>query len=89
MDYKGEFRPGMMYGVFDTADSLWLGDDSGPKFEEYMICRVAAQVYEMQVLGTDLAGRFEAREFVPGRLHKKDELPTKMGTLQALKRIGG
>jgi hypothetical protein len=77
-----------LYGVLDTKDNVWLGDEFGPKrFDDFVVARIAAQVAEMQVFGTDLACRFEARP-IPGDSYKKrDDMPTRMGAEEALNRV--
>ena len=80
----------MTYAILDTADNCWLGDDSGPKtFDDFMLARVAAQVWETQVYGTDLGARYKAVEYLPAALRLKDHVETKMNTLKALQRIEG
>lgn len=76
------------FGVYDTKDNCWLGDENGPKvFENYLVARVASQVYAMQSFGTDLVCRYKAMPIPEGINKKKDEVPTKMDTLQALTRL--
>jgi hypothetical protein len=78
------------WGVWDTVDHLWMGGDQGPiVLESRELARVAAQVVEFQVLGTDLGGRFVARELPEGTFRLRDKVKTKRGTLEALLLIEG
>ena len=80
----------MKYGILDTQDNTWLGDDGGPKlFDKFWTARIAAQVWEMQCFGTDQGARFKAQEFEMGQLHKKDEIPIRMSGAKAIQRIEG
>lgn len=77
-----------MYGIYDTQDSCWLGDEHGPKlFEDFLVARVAAQVLDER-LG-NRPGRSKAREYGGGANRLRDEVQTKMSTLDALQRIEG
>jgi len=77
-----------LYGVFDTKDNVWLGDEFGPKrFDDFAIARIAAQVAEMQAFGTDLLCRFQARPIPEADYSKRDDIPTRMGAEEALCRI--
>lgn len=78
------------FGIYDTKDNCWLGDDSGPRtFEDFMLARVAAQIWEDQVTGTDLGGRFKAYEIPEGSWNLKDHVAVKRSTLQSLRRVEG
>lgn len=92
------------YGIYDTKDNCWLGDENGPKlFDDdaldervagtgvgaYGLARIAAQLAETQVFGTDMGCRYQAREFNEKNLRKKDTIETKMGPDKALARLEG
>lgn len=78
------------YGLWDTKDHCWLGDDNGPAgFKDLALARVAAQVAEDMMLGTDLAGRVQARELPSRRFRLRDEVPAKHTALESLQRIEG
>ena len=80
----------MRYGIYDTAANAWLGDDAGPKlFADLLTARIAAQVWETQVEGTDLGAKFQAREFHAQGLRKTGEHNTRMDALAALRRVEG
>lgn len=80
----------VLYGIYDTQDNCWLGDEFGPKrFDDFMVARIAAQVYEDQTLGTDLGGRYKAKPIPTEEFQKKDEIATKRTTLKSLQRIEG
>src|SRR5271163_4588852 len=77
-----------LYGVLDTKDNVWLGDEFGPKrFDDFVLARIAAQVAEMQAFGTDLLCRFQARPIGGENWRKRDDMPTRMGAEEALCRI--
>jgi hypothetical protein len=81
----------MSWGILDTKDGLWLGDDSGPRlFDNYLMARIAAQLWEHQVTGTDQGARFVAKEISDdGNWNKRDELEVKHDALKSLARIEG
>lgn len=74
----------LMWGLLDTQDNTWIGDDFGPVLhEEEWTAKVAAQVVDVQ-LGQE-PGRTRAREFpAQQNLRLKETVDTKMGTLEAL-----
>lgn len=79
------------YGIYDTKDNCWLGDDKGPKvYTDYTIARIAAQVVEDQVFGgLGMRLRYEAREFKNQVVRLKDSVGTKRTFLESLQRIEG
>ncbi len=92
----------MRWGVRDTTTApkvTWIGNDSGPiLFDESEfdtpeiargVARIAAQTLEMQAYGSDLGGKYVAQEFPETSVKKVDSIPTKMGSLKALKRVEG
>lgn len=74
----------LMWGLLDTQDNTWIGNDAGPVLhEEEWMAKVAAQVADIQ-LGQE-PGRTRAREFPAQRnLRLKETVDTKMGPLEAL-----
>jgi len=78
-----------MYGLYDTKDNLWLGDDGGPRvYEDFTIARIAAQIWEIQITGTDMGARIQAREIEPTESwHLRDRVATKMSGIEALTKI--
>ena len=80
----------MKYGIFDTKDLLWIGNDEGPvlyddtdhKGMALPIARIAAAIADVR-LG-QAPGRCIAKEWIDQPVHLKDELKTKMETLEAL-----
>lgn len=80
----------MLYGIYDTKDNIWLGNEKGPSvFTDYTLARVAAQIAECQVYGTDLGCRYQVAEIKDGKFIYVDEVKTRMSSLEALKRIEG
>ena len=78
------------WGIYDTQDNLWIGNADGPlTYEDHTLARIAAQVAEEALLGTDLAMRFQARE-IPWRAWRlRDEVKLKHTPLEAIRRIEG
>lgn len=77
-----------MYGLYDTQDDCWIGDDNGARtIDDHMLARAMAQIVECQMLGTDLGGRIVAREIPEGPWTIKDEIPLKKSTLKAIQTI--
>ncbi len=76
----------MNYGLYDTQDYLWIGTNQtgdGPlTFEEYDLARLAAQTVDVQ-LGW-APGRTRAKEYGGGRPKVRDEVQTRMSTVEAL-----
>ncbi len=80
----------MKWGIFDTQDSLWVGNDNGPLiYEDFLLARISAQVTEMAVLGIDTAMRFQAREIFDRVWQKRDDVALKHSPLEAIRRIEG
>ena len=85
------------YGIYDTQDNCWLGDETGPRLftiedskkangmPHQLMARIAAQMTEVQ-LGYAM-GRLRALEFNKSDLVLKDEVPTKMTALEALVKL--
>lgn len=74
------------WGLWDTEDSVWMGNDDGPVvFADYGIARIAAQVIDVQ-LGQVLA-RTQAKEYQHGPKRLRDTVDAKMSPLQALNAI--
>lgn len=85
------------YGIYDTQDNCWLGDESGPRLftrasTEWakgmpvnLIAKISAQVTGVQM--GYAPGRLQAREFNDQNLVLRDKVDTKMTALEALKKI--
>jgi hypothetical protein len=74
----------MEWGLYDTKDGVWMGNDKGPKtFDDYMLARIAAEMVDVQ-LGQK-TGRTKAKEYFGGANRLRDEKPTRMGSERALK----
>lgn len=75
------------YGIYDTVDHCWIGDNDGPNLcENYTLQRLAAEVTEHQLYGTRV-GRLKATPFGDHPLKFKDSVNTKMSGEQAIKEI--
>lgn len=93
----------MKYGIFDTVDNCWLGDDRGPRLfaegdrlpngqtvpsgMQLSLARISAQITSIQ-MGYS-SGRLEARSYDDSGDTLKDEVPTLMTPAEALKRAMG
>lgn len=80
----------MRWGIYDTRDNCWIGDDAGPQvFEDHLLARISAQVMEDMLYGSDLGGRLVAKELNSNALRLKDEVPVKHSAIESLRRIEG
>lgn len=81
----------MTWGIYDTVDGVWLGDESGPKTfdgpDAYMLARIAAQLMDERM--RQPANRTVAKEYDPGPKRLHDSVTPKMTGLQALRRLEG
>lgn len=95
--HLGEARDAARYGIYDTRDNCWIGDETGPRvftsedsdkangLPQRVLAQIAAQMAEKQ-LGYGM-GRLRAQEFRDGGFTLKDEVQTKMTALEALIRV--
>ena len=73
------------YGLMDMSDATWLGDSDGPwKSEDRQKARIAAAVASEQ-----LRKRIISRPIEPEPFHLKDEIPTFMTPLEAIRKLEG
>lgn len=80
----------MKYGLYDTKDNCWLGDDNGPKsHDDKLVAQIAAQIMEYAVTGTDLGKRIVAKELPEDITRLKDSIDLKYSTEEAYKRLVG
>jgi hypothetical protein len=89
----------MRWGIVDVTDGTWIGNDQGPiTFDEndfatpemaLGVARVSSQTLETQVYGTDMGCKYQVREFPEERMRKKEDIPVRMSSLQALQRLEG
>lgn len=91
------------YGIYDSKDDCWLGDENGPRlftFEDSkkangmdtrIMAQIAAQMTEVQLgySSDGMAGRLRAREFNLREVKLKDEMPIQMTAHQALVIVEG
>lgn len=74
------------FGIYDTADGTWLGDDSGPRlFDDEALAKIAARVLDVQM--NQMPGTCVAREYDPAPKRLRESVDTKMSTLDALKAL--
>ncbi len=75
-----------MWGIYDTQDDSWLGDEQGPKlFEDEVLAKVSAQVTSAQLGGNPT--RCRAREYDGSGTRYKGEHKTLRSAHEALKGI--
>ena len=78
----------MKYGIFDTQDHCWIGNDKGPKlFDEELLAQVAAQMTCAQ-LDWPLT-RLRAKPYDGSGIQLKDEIKTKRTAVRALRLVEG
>jgi hypothetical protein len=77
----------MKFGVFDTVDELWIGDENGPKLFEFEdLAKLAAMIVDKrlkQPLGRSRALPFDEKQSV----HYKDTVNTVMDSKQAIEEL--
>lgn len=76
------------WGLFDTTDQVWLGDDDGPRaFPAEDLAKVAAMVADVRL--AQAAGRTRARELPETTVDwsLRDEKPLTMTAQRALRLI--
>lgn len=77
-----------MWGVYDTLDKLWIGNDDGPvSYDDQTIARAAAQIIEDMTTGTDLGGRFVARAIPANTFRLRDEIAARHTATESIRRI--
>jgi hypothetical protein len=76
----------MEYGLFDTVDQCWLGDDKGPKtFTDRTLAQASAQMTCVQ-LGWP-QDRVRPKPMPDGVNRHKDDMDLKMTPAEALRAI--
>ena len=79
-------QKGETWGLWDTQDKCWLGDDNGPKRQPTReLAQISAAVANVQ-LGWP-AGRARARRLLGPAEIFRDKLDVKMGPLEAVERL--
>jgi hypothetical protein len=75
-----------MYGLYDTNDHCWMGNDEGPLlYEDEMLAKVAARMVDVQL--KQAPGRTRAVPYNEESVVHKDEKETAMGPEEALRRL--
>lgn len=73
-----------VWGVFDTEDSLWIGDDRGPAaYGDRQLARVGGQLVA-DVVQRATPGRFRAKRIFAGPYRYVDDKPNCMTLAAAL-----
>jgi hypothetical protein len=75
-----------MYGLYDTQDDCWMGNDQGPLlYEDEDVAKVGAQVLDVRL--KQKPGRTRAKPFAKESLVKKDERETFVRAEEAIARL--
>jgi hypothetical protein len=75
----------MKWGLLDTIDNVWMGNNLGPvTYEEFFLARLAATVLNER-FGT--LNRYQPREYHDAATRKRDEVTPILSFEDALKRI--
>jgi hypothetical protein len=71
------------WGILDTEDNVWIGNDAGPLlYDNQGLAFVAARMSDVQ-LGYQ-PGRCRAAEFIPQPVRLRDTVKAKCSPLKAL-----
>ena len=63
-----------VFGLLDTEDNLWMGDDNGPSlYADHDLARITAEFRSVQ-LGWSPT-RIQATEYTQPATRKRDEVP--------------
>lgn len=74
------------YGLFDTVDKCWMGNEKGPvRYDDWDLARMAALVASEQ-LGWSHK-RIRAAGFVDDKMILVDEVSTLLTPLEAIQRL--
>jgi len=72
--------------LLDTVDNVWIDNDDGPhQYDDFEVARLAAQTVDVML--RQRPGRCRAKEYVPGPLKLRDEVPTVMNAETALRKM--
>lgn len=76
----------MKFGLLDTHDNVWMGDNKGPKlFDDEELAQVAARIVDVQL--RQIAGRTKAMPYIEEANIKRDKVPVLLSPEEALKRL--
>lgn len=74
------------WGILDTKDNTWMGNENGPLlYDEEILAKLAARVLETRLRW--FAGRIRAKVYPGGPKQLKDKLTPKIDAVTALKRL--
>lgn len=74
------------WGLYDTKDKCWLGDNDGPKlYDDEKLATIACRVIDVQTKRP--AGRTRARIFDEEFLQKKDDIEVFRSGEEAIERL--
>jgi hypothetical protein len=75
------------YGLWDSKDNCWFGNDKGPnQYDDLKLARCAATILNEQF---NYGFRIRAREFPPGPVTRKDTVTANLSFAEALSKIEG
>lgn len=88
---------GMIYGLYDTEDNVWLGDEKGPylfdtKNDPAAPMGIAVPFKKVRAHMADAqlgwpVGRTEAREWLPREVRHRDSVDVKRDALEAVEML--
>jgi len=82
----GETKTDVGFGIYDTVDNCWLGDDNGPVlYGDLVIARISAQVQGVRLGYEPTRLQHRVYDYKPVRL--RDTVNAKMDNVTALKLI--
>jgi hypothetical protein len=75
-----------LHGLYDTDDSLWMGNDAGPLlYEDEQLAQVSAMICD-RVL-RQRTGRTRAKEWKPAHVTYRDAKPLLESAVEALEKL--
>lgn len=75
-----------LYGVYDPVERVWIGTDDGPvSFEDEWTARLCAEIVDVRL--EVRRGRHEVRELPPEAYRQRDDVETRITTVEALDKL--
>lgn len=81
----------MKYGIYDTIDCCWLGNDTGPalfRADDLDLAEIARSVCVVR-LGIHAPGRLVVRVYDEPEVQLRDSIPTTITNTEALDYLQG
>lgn len=75
-----------MYGLHDTKDNCWMGDNRGPfLYKKEELAQIAARIVDVQL--KQVAGRTKSTLYTEDVLVKKDDKEVLIGAEEAIEKL--